>query len=77
MCHAVAEMFGFLEISDAVQVQVRHFWTSILNYLFPGGDLSGALYAEKEIAESLGHVHIKSSMYFSLGSLHYCSVLPL
>jgi hypothetical protein len=41
MCHAVAEMFGFVDVPDAVQV--RHFWTSILNYLFPGGDLSGAL----------------------------------
>ena len=53
MRHAVAEIFCFSEVPDAVQV--RHFWTSILNYLFPSGDLSGALYAEKDVAESSGH----------------------
>jgi len=53
MCHAMAEVFGFSEVPDAVQV--RHFWTSILNYTFPDGDLSGALYAEKSVAEMSGH----------------------
>jgi hypothetical protein len=53
MCHAVAEIFGFSEVPDAVQV--RHIHTSILNYIYPEGDLSGALYANEVVAEASGH----------------------
>ena len=53
MCHAMAEIFGFSEVPDAVQV--RQFWASILNIVFPGGDLSGALCAAKPVAETHGH----------------------
>jgi superfamily II DNA helicase RecQ len=53
MCCAMAEIFGFAEIPDAVQV--RHFWTSILNFLFPDGNLGDALFAEEDVAERSGH----------------------
>lgn len=53
MCHAVAEIFGFSEVPDAVQV--RHIHTSILNYIYPEGDLSGALCANEVMAKSSGH----------------------
>jgi hypothetical protein len=53
MCHAVAEIFGFSEVPDAVQV--HHIHTSILNYIYPEGDLSGALYANEVVAEASGH----------------------
>ena len=79
MRHAVAEIFCFSEVPDAVQV--RHFWTSILNYLFPSGDLSGALYAEKDVAESSGHAsrthqvkyssHLPGGKEYLYRTLHY------
>jgi superfamily II DNA helicase RecQ len=50
---AVAELFGFSQVPDSTQV--RHLWTSMLNYIFPEGDLSGALCAEEMAAESSGH----------------------
>ena len=49
MCDAAAELFGFSEVLD--MVQVHHSWTSILNHTFPHGDFSRALYAEKDVAE--------------------------
>lgn len=53
LCCAMAELFRFESVPHATQV--RHFWTSILNFLFPKGNLSDALCAEDDAAEASGH----------------------
>ena len=53
MQSAVAETF--LLSSSPSATQVRHFWTSALNFVFPSGNLSTAIAADNEAAELSGH----------------------
>jgi DEAD/DEAH box helicase/Zinc knuckle len=53
MQFAVAELFGFPSTPSATQV--RHFWTSAINFVFPSGNLSTAISADQDAAEMSGH----------------------
>ena len=53
MQFAVADLFGFPSTPSATQV--RHFWTSAINFIFPSGNLSTAISADQDAAEMSGH----------------------
>ena len=56
MEEVVQEIFG---IKDALsKLDIRHFWTALTNYMFPGGEdqFNGLMVAEDSIAEQSGHV---------------------
>lgn len=56
MEEVVQEIFG---IKDTIsKLDIRHFWTALTNYMFPGGEdqFNGLMVAEDSIAEQSGHV---------------------
>jgi superfamily II DNA helicase RecQ len=56
MKEAITEVFNFDQVPN--KTQIRHFFTSLTDVIFPDSNLDGALNAVPEVAEMSGHSHV-------------------